>query len=147
MEAGIEPALPLNTHSKLYNVLVDLSDLCIKLCKISYYSDNYTEQKLTIHLLTTALSHSRSINLCHNLQNSIHRNGIDSTTNTFLNAGPTAGTSQTHQKYTQKYHHLIATWQRRQYKRLTLSGKHATTTFWLSNYQSNSAIIGEFTIF
>ena len=67
MEAGIEPALPQKSLSNLYTILIDLSDLCMKLCNISYYSDSCTEQKLIIHLLTSALSQSRSITLCSTL--------------------------------------------------------------------------------
>jgi hypothetical protein len=70
MEAGIKSALPQEEYSKLYNILIDLRDLCIKLCTSSYYSDSYTEQKLVIQLLTTALSQSHSIALCGKLAHS-----------------------------------------------------------------------------
>jgi hypothetical protein len=71
MEAGIKPAVPQNVLSNLYNILIDLSDLCISIGIISNYSEN-SEQKLIIRLLSTALSQARSINICKNLHSPIH---------------------------------------------------------------------------
>lgn len=69
MEAGIEPAHLLSENLNAYKTLIDLSQLCITLSKITQCPMDNKEQTLIEHILTTALSQLCIINTHLNLSN------------------------------------------------------------------------------